>query len=224
MPRKKLRKIIESQSLPNILHAVDGIERNWLYTVFPEPRPLVVELGCGHGDFIIFLAENNPGKNFVGVDLKGSRLWKGARHALAQELHNVVFLRAPVSALHDYFAVGEVSEIWINFPDPFPKRRHIKKRLTELSHLRRYRTVLEPGGRVHLKTDNTDFFAFTLDILRKQGLEVVAQTTDLYAEPPQNPVLLFQSRYERRFLAEGKRICYVCFKLDGLPPYEKSPD
>ncbi len=201
-----------------------------------DTPPLVLELGCGKGEYTVALAEMYPDRRFIGVDIKGARLWKGAKYATLHHLPNVAFLRARIEFITAFFAPGEVSEIWLTFSDPQIRKEN--SRLTSPLFLERYRNFLAPGGLVHLKTDSRFLFEYTLALCRENGLEVVSATTDLYggvsasiqhspsqasgevfegAEPAPE-VRRVQTFYESIFREQGYRINYLCFRLDHDGP------
>ncbi len=189
-------------------HAVKG---HWNETMFDAPRPIVLELGCGKGEYTIDLAQRNPAFNYIGVDIKGARLWRGAKTATEEALPNVAFLRTRIEFIGAFFAPDEVSEIWLTFSDPQPNSEN--SRLTSPVFLERYRRFLAPGSLIHLKTDSLLLHRYTLDVCREQGLEVLARTEDLYGEPHRYAPWLYevQTFYEKMFLAKGMNITYLCF-------------
>ncbi|MCZ6820347.1 MAG: tRNA (guanosine(46)-N7)-methyltransferase TrmB [Calditrichaeota bacterium] len=212
MPRKKLKKILEVDDLPNVFrHPPAAADR--LHEFFGNPQPFTLEIGCGRGDYAIHLAQARPDANFVGVDMKGARLWTGAQTAITLDIRNVAFLRASARDLHEYFREGEVEEIWIPFPDPFPTKKGIARRLTAPGFLEVYRKILRPGGKVHLKTDDEAFFEFTIQTLSEQNIAIIRSSEDIYAEKYKGIVTAIKTKYEERHLAEGKKIKYVCFVL-----------
>lgn len=217
MPRKKLKKILEVDSLPNVFAATPGTSSLELKTYLNNDRPFTLEIGCGRGDYTISLAQQHQNRNFVGVDLKGARLWTGSHLIDKMDVHNVAFLRAAAENLADYFAAGEIDEIWIPFPDPFPKKRGSRRRITAPRFLEVYHKILRPGGLVHLKTDDQDFFEFTREILAQQNLVINASSEDVYQSSLDGPVTTIQTKYERAHLAQGKKIKYLCFGFQESP-------
>jgi tRNA (guanine-N7-)-methyltransferase len=235
MSRKKTQKITELKTLANVLQPQElqtidprilrdeGV--NW-QAVFKNNLPFVLELGCGSGVYTRELAKLFPEKNFIGVDTKGARLWQGAKIALAENLANVRFLRARVENLESYFALlplakgeagppageagrGSVSEIWLTFPDPFPKKRQAKHRLTAPEFLTIYKKILAPGGVLHLKTDDLNLLNYSVETLADAGFCVVEVINNLYAMQKINPLLAIQTVYEKKHLAQGKQIHYL---------------
>ncbi|MEX2585498.1 MAG: tRNA (guanosine(46)-N7)-methyltransferase TrmB, partial [Balneolaceae bacterium] len=175
---------------------------------------ITLELACGRGDLAIALAKRYPDRNFIGVDIKGARLWNGARRVLDEGLENVQFLRIYIEHLADYFASEEVAEIWITFPDPFLKSRDARKRLTSPRFLSLYRRVLKPGGIVHLKTDSRELFEYTLSIFEEEPVSICRVVRDIYREAPGDPFLALQTTYEKRHLEDGRVIRYLTFQFE----------
>lgn len=193
------------------------LKGKWHQQVFKNTHPIVVELGCGRGEYTIGLAENNPGKNFIGVDLKGNRIWTGAKHALDHNMTHVAFLRTRIDFIDHCFAEGEVSEIWITFPDPQPQKTRERKRLTNPKFfLPKYKKILKPGGLVHLKTDNTGFYEYTLDVIKEEKLPLLFATNDLYnnCPPDREELTRIKTYYEKLFTEKGERIKYCCFQIN----------
>lgn len=196
--------------------------------MFRADAPIVLELGCGRGEYTIDLSLRNPSCNYIGVDIKGARLWRGAKYAAENSLPNVAFLRTRIEFIEAFFAPGEVSEIWLTFSDPQLKKEN--SRLTSPLFLERYRKFLRPGGIIHLKTDSGFLHQYSLAVARDNGLGVLAETSDLYGEDglalrerasgllgPDRLDALFsvQTYYERMFLQKGLKITYLAFTLDG---------
>ncbi len=211
MPRKKLQKILAVGELPNVLNLSAEPDQGLLTDFFGNTNGVTLEVGCGRGDYSRRLAQMFPGRNFVGVDVKGARLWAAAKMATESGAHNVAFLRIDAHRLTEYFSAGSVEEIWIPFPDPFPKKRGVKRRLTSPVFLERYAGVLKKGGQVHLKTDHEAFWQFTMETLAEQKLKVLESTDDLYASDIEGPARSIQTRYEESHLAKKKKILYVRF-------------
>ena len=206
-------------------HAIKG---RWNADMFAKDQPIVVELGCGKGDYTIALARRHPEMNFIGVDIKGARLWKGAKEATEEAMGNVAFLRTRIEFIDAFFGPGEVSEIWLTFSDP-QLRGSENSRLTSPLFLRRYSHFLKPGGIVHLKTDSRFLYEYTQSVIRANDLEVLASGTDIYSEPLDVPagveneletilpdikaVYQVQTFYETMFLKMGLPITYLAFRL-----------
>lgn len=226
MGKKKLQRFEEIKAFGNVIHHPRKAEEffdhplkgKWSSEHFKNERPLVVELGCGKGEYTLGLAKRFPEKNFIGIDLKGNRIWVGAKQALDEGLSNVAFLRTRIDNITHMFSEKEVDEIWITFPDPQPQKPRERKRLTSPGFLKRYKQILKPGGIVNLKTDNRGFYDYTLEVIREQGLELLDFCPDLYADDKLREEYLtgIQTYYEKKFTAVGHLICYVKFKLDGL--------
>ena len=186
----------------------------WRQEFFKNDHPIVVELGCGKGEYSVYLAQQCPEKNFVGVDIKGARFWAGAKASLELGLSNVGFLRTQIELIEDVFAENEVDEIWITFPDPQIKFKRTKHRLTNPAFLDRYRTILQPEGRIHLKTDSEFLHGYTLGLLEGKGWEVDYAHHDVYgnAYSPKH-VTAIQTHYERLFMEKGRLITYLTFRF-----------
>jgi len=217
MSRSKLKKFETIAERENVLQ--DGDENfgrlagQWRETHFENSNPLVLEIGCGRGEYSLGMARMFPEKNFIGIDIKGARLWKGSTLAMEEQLYNVAFLRIYVEQIKDHFATGEVDEIWITFPDPRPRDRDIKRRLTSPRFLDLYKQILKPGGIVHLKTDNLELYEFSLDVLKERQVTNLLQTTDLYQSDLQEHTMGIYTTYEKRYMAEGVPIKYLQFQL-----------
>ncbi|MDI6401673.1 tRNA (guanosine(46)-N7)-methyltransferase TrmB [Balneolaceae bacterium ANBcel3] len=186
---------------------------NW-HSVFGNNQPITLELACGKGDYAIGLAQKYPNRNYIGIDIKGDRIWKGATQALQLDLKNVHFLRARIDHLCNYFAPGEVSEIWITFPDPFLKSHRKRKRLTHPVFLKRYARVLKNGHSIHLKTDSERLYLFTCSVVHMYGLPVVNKINDIYRTEQLSEDLSIQTYYEKKHLEHGAVIRYLCFQLN----------
>ncbi len=211
MPRKKRKKMAELASLPNAFEGEAGLLPGWYHAFFGNQDPVTVELGCGWGEYSIALARRFPQRNFIGVDVKGARLWKAATTALEQGVSNVAFLRVYADRLLQFFEEGEVEEIWLPFPDPFPKPSRARHRLTSPKYLALYRKLLRPEGRVHLKTDDPGLYAYTLETVREAGGRVlVAETRLPDLEDAADPRYIC-TKYERLHREKGKAIRYLCF-------------
>ncbi len=194
------------------------LKGRWGKDFFRNDHPVVLELGCGKGEYTVGLAEQFPWKNFIGMDIKGARMWRGAVTARDKGLGNVAFVRSRIELLRSFFAPGEVAEIWLTFPDPQPGKRREKKRLTHPRFLEVYREILQEGGCVHLKTDNTNLFRYTLEVIRLNGFPLEEETFDLYGENKEGKVFGIRTYYENRFVEEGKKICYLRFIPEGDAP------
>lgn len=229
MSRKnKLQKFAELLTFPNVYENFDtkhpqliglngvpvDLKGKWKPDHFKNNHPITLELACGRGEYSLGLARRFPDRNFIGVDIKGARIWKGARIALEEKLHNVAFLRTRIEQVSLFFEAEEIDEIWITFPDPFLRKSKANRRLTAPVFLKEYRKVLKKGGLTHLKTDEPNLFEFTLDILQKDPqIEILYQDDDIYAKPLPFPELALKTYYEKMHLADGKTIKYVRFRL-----------
>jgi len=189
------------------------LKGRWAEEVFRNTNPITLELGCGKGEYTVNLAGRFPGRNFIGIDIKGARIWRGAKGANEKELTNVAFLRTRIEFIRSFFATDEVDEIWITFPDPQLKRKRNKKRLTSSRFLNLYRSLLVHNGIVHLKTDSAVLHEYTRRLLAHNGLEVIRATGDLYHSGEVDEVLQIKTFYESQFLEEGMKITYIAFRL-----------
>jgi tRNA (guanine-N7-)-methyltransferase len=185
---------------------------NWSQKFFGNEKPIILELGCGRGEYTVELARRYPEINFIGVDIKGARMWKGAQESLRLELNNVAFLRCRIEFLFRMFAANEITEIWITFPDP--QARKARKRLTSSRFINMYMDMMRPGGRIHLKTDSPILHEYTLYLLKWNGLIPDRCTADLYASGLADDVLSIRTHYESGFLRIGKPITYLSFVPD----------
>lgn len=189
------------------------IKGHWHEKVFKNQNPIVLELGCGKGEYTIALSQRNPDKNFIGVDIKGARLWKGAKYATENALPNVAFLRTRIEFITSLFAENEVSEIWVTFADPQPNKP--KKRLTSHQFLAKYKTFLKSDGIIHLKTDSILLHESTLEVIREGGHKLLEANNDIYAPESHvaEEITSIKTFYESQFLAKGMPITYLKFVL-----------
>jgi tRNA (guanine-N7-)-methyltransferase len=192
-------------------HPVKG---TWKNEVFRNLNPVVLELGCGKGEYTVGLAERFPDNNYVGVDIKGARMWRGAKTANEQKLQNVAFLRTRIEFIGSFFHEDETDEIWITFPDPHVGRSNSNKRLTSPWFLNRYRLFLKNKGMIHLKTDNTELYNYSKNVVLHNKLELVNSTSDLYSENYSDDILSIKTHYEKIFLRDGLKINYLSFRMD----------
>ncbi|RYG07094.1 MAG: tRNA (guanosine(46)-N7)-methyltransferase TrmB [Chitinophagaceae bacterium] len=215
MGKDKLRKFAEINTFPNVyqLDEAKVLKGNWAKTHFKNDNPVVLELACGKGEYSVGLAKLFPGKNFIGVDLKGNRIWRGARTGMDEGIPNLAFLRIQIEDIVDYFGENEIDEIWITFPDPQPQESREKKRLTYPGFLNKYKAFLKPGGNVNLKTDNDGLYAYTVEKVAELGLVCHKKTEQLYASEFADSVLSIKTHYERIYLKHDKNINYIQFSL-----------
>ena len=217
MGRTKLKKFELVGESPLVIEEdkpqYKQLKGRWASGFFQNTNDLVLEIGCGKGEYTVGMAKLFPEKNFVGIDIKGARLWKGSTLAEEAGLTNVGFLRTYAEGLTDHFGAHEVSELWITFPDPRPRLVDTKKRLTSPRFLNMYKHILKPGGIVHFKTDNLELFDYTLELLQSQNEKNLLYTHDLYNSDLQQHTLGIQTTYEKKFLAEGIPIKYLQFEV-----------
>ncbi len=213
MPRKKLRKLKEVRSLPNVIESTDESLFESLQKYFGNKKLFTFELGCGDGDFTRELARKDPDKNFIGVDLKGSRIWNAANAALQSEITNAVFIISKAERLKEILPPVCAEEIILPFPDPHVKRKSAPRRLVSHQLMEVYKHLLMPGGKVHLKTDNPILFEFAVNVLNELKIEIVYLSEDLYRSDISNSITEIRSRYENHYLSEGRIIKYACFKF-----------
>lgn len=220
--KNKLKRFKENESFKNVFQPRrEDIESGSLDLKgswgkhFGNTNPIVLELGCGKGEYTVGLAKQNPDKNFIGLDIKGARLWRGAKTALEDNLENVAFLRTQIELMDQLFDENEVSEIWITFPDPQIKFKRTKHRMTNAIFLEKYRKTLIPKGVVHLKTDSEFMHGYTLGLLYGLGLEIIYANHDVYKnEGSPKEVLTIQTFYEKQYLERGKPITYIQFRIN----------
>jgi len=215
MGKDKLRRFAEIATFKNVYELEAGkiLKGNWNQVHFKNAHPLVLELACGKGEYSVNLARLFPEKNFIGIDYKGNRIWRGAKTAIEEGIDNVAFLRIQIENILEYFEAGEVSEIWITFPDPQPQISREKKRLTSPRFLEMYRTILQPQGILHLKTDNDALHAYTHEQIAELDLQLHIRTEDLYRSDFADEVLSIKTYYEKKYLAKEKNINYLKFSF-----------
>lgn len=220
MGKNKLKKFGEMETFSNVFQYPYSVlmqqgfplKGKWHSDFFGNGNPIVLELGCGKGEYTVGLAKRFPDRNFIGVDIKGARMWTGAKQAVADNMPNVAFVRTNIELIASFFAPGEVSEIWITFPDPQMKKTN--KRLTSVRFLNLYRRILEPGGIINLKTDSPFLYTYTRELARLNGLPVEVDTDDLYASGMADDILEIRTFYEQQWLARGLTIKYLRWRLD----------
>ncbi len=215
MGKDKLRRFAEITAFKNVIELEDGkvLKGRWAEKHFKNINPVVLELGCGKGEYTVNLARLFPEINFIGLDYKGNRIWRGAKTALEEGIDNVAFLRIQIENLLDYFSENEISNIWITFPDPQPQISREKKRLTSPRFLEMYKIILEKNGAVHLKTDSDSLYLYTLQKVSETGFEVQINSSDLYNSAFADEVLSIKTYYEKKYLATNKNINYLKFNF-----------
>lgn len=220
--KNKLKRFRENETFSNVIQptreeVVEGnfpYKGNWAKEFFKNDKPLVLELGCGKGEYSVGLAKAYPEKNFLGIDIKGARFWRGAKTALEEGLTNVGFLRSQIELVDLLFGEKEVDEIWITFPDPQIKYKRTKHRMTNSEFLLKYKKILKPEGVVNLKTDSEFMHGYTLGLLHGEGHEVIQANHDVYKnEYSPKEVVGIQTFYEKQYLEQGKPITYIQFKI-----------
>jgi tRNA (guanine-N7-)-methyltransferase len=213
--KDKLRKYTEINTFDNVYQLEDGLELKgrWAADHFKNNNPVVLELACGKGEYSVNLARMFPDKNFIGIDYKGNRIWRGARTAVDEEIPNVAFLRIQIEKLLEFFGPQEIDEIWITFPDPQPQDSREKKRLTFPGFLNKYREILKPGGKINLKTDNDGLYLYTVEKVKDLGLICHKRTDHLYDSELADEVLCIKTHYEKIYLKHDKNINYIQFSF-----------
>ena len=214
MAQKKLQRFADIKTFTNVLEYPVDMQGKW-GDHFKNRNPILLELACGRGEYTVGLARLFPGKNFIGVDVKGNRMYIGAKKCLLENISNAAFLRTQIEKLADYFEPGEVDEIWLTFPDPQLRISKAKKRLTHPRFLRLYQQVLKTGGAIHLKTDSPDLYLFTKRVAELYGLAIVEDHHNVYAEPGIKEELKIKTHYESLDIAQSKKIHYLKFTLPG---------
>jgi len=218
--KNKQQKFNEMETFTNVFQpSFDSVfnnhcnlKGNWS-KYFKNNNPIVLELGCGKGEYTINLAQAFPEKNFIGVDIKGARIWKGAKFATNNKMLNAAFLRTRIEFINSCFDINEISEIWITFPDPQLKKKRASKRLTSSVFLNKYKLLIQPGGIIHLKTDSKELFDYTMTVLSFNNITPIQNADNLYNSSILNEYLNIKTFYEEQFLGIGKRITYIQFRL-----------
>ncbi|PWL40236.1 tRNA (guanosine(46)-N7)-methyltransferase TrmB [Flagellimonas aquimarina] len=220
--KNKLKRFKENETFSNVIQpqrekVLEGFEYkgNWS-SFFKNENSIVLELGCGKGEYTVGLAQRNLDKNFIGIDIKGARFWKGAKSAQETQLNNVAFVRAQIELVDCLFGPNEVDEIWITFPDPQIKYKRTKHRLTNPVFLEKYKYILKPDGIINLKTDSEFMHGYTLGLLQGMGCEILYSNHDVYKnEGSPEEVLEIQTFYENQYLEKGKPITYIQFRINN---------
>ncbi|MGZ6501292.1 MAG: tRNA (guanosine(46)-N7)-methyltransferase TrmB [Bacteroidia bacterium] len=223
MAKRKLKKFAEVSSFDNCFFLSfeqargEGLplKGNWHKQYFKNNNPIVLELGCGKGEYTVGLAKRFPDKNFIGVDIKGNRIWTGAKTAIENKMNNVAFIRTRIDFIDACFNEKEVDEIWITFPDPQPQKTRVRNRLTNMMFITRYRKILKDGGVINLKTDNEPFYDYTKEVVAENKFEVLDSTNDLYDDRMERDDVLtsIKTYYEKKFSDLGFKICYLKFRV-----------
>lgn len=220
--KNKLKRFRENDTFSNVVQPsreelVEGrfsLKGNWKQGFFKNENPIVLELGCGKGEYSVGLAREYPEKNFLGIDIKGARFWRGAKTALEENMSNVGFMRTQIELIDHAFAKEEIDEIWITFPDPQIKYKRTKHRMTNSEFLQKYKQVLKPGGCVNLKTDSEFMHGYTLGLLHGEGHEILDANHNVYKnEYSPKEVIGIQTFYEKQYLDQGKPITYIKFRV-----------
>lgn len=219
MGKNKLKKFAEMETMDCVFQfpfaTLEGddcpMRGKWNELYFHNDNPIVLELGCGKGEYAVGLGQQFPDKNYIGIDIKGARMWTGAKQVMAQKLSNVAFLRTSIEIIDRMFAPGEVSEIWITFPDPQMKK--VNKRLTSTRFLENYKHIIKDGGIIHLKTDSPFLYTYTSELVKVNGLPVEVNTNDLYSSGLADDILDIKTYYEQQWLSRGLTIKYIKFHL-----------
>lgn len=218
MARRKQLKKAQYQEFSNCLHAEPAMAGKW-QEYFQNDHPITVELGCGHGTFSYAMAQMYPARNFVGIDLKAARMWRSGKKALEEGISNVAFLCQHLLQIENSLAPGEADELWITFPDPFPKKRQAKHRTINRPFLEAYRRILRPGGKLRYKTDNLELFHFSLEVFAEiPWVDFEQISFDLHQAEGLPPEALILTEYEKQFLEMGKTINYACLTFRPLAP------
>lgn len=220
--KNKLRRFRENENFTNVVQPSReeltgnefALKGNWNRKFFKKEQPIVLELGCGKGEYSIALAKAHPEKNFLGIDIKGARFWRGAKTGIEEELENVGFIRSQIELIDHLFDKGEIDEIWITFPDPQIKYKRTKHRLTNTEFLQKYKGILKKEGMVNLKTDSEFMHGYTLGLLHGEGHEIIHANHDVYKNVySPKEVTGIQTFYEKQYLEKGKPITFIQFKI-----------
>jgi tRNA (guanine-N7-)-methyltransferase len=220
MAQNKLQRFADIKEFANVLEYPQDIAGKW-HQFFHNNNPIILELACGKGEYTVGLARLHKENNYIGVDIKGNRIWRGAKTALDEDLKNAAFLRTHIEQLGTYFSQGEVDEIWITFPDPQLRTSKQKKRLTHPRFLRIYQRILKENGVVHLKTDSPHLYNFTKQVVQLYNLQLILDIDDVYAGENIAPELSIQTHYEKMDIAKSNTIHYLQFVINQSLPFEK---
>ncbi|MEI6881620.1 MAG: tRNA (guanosine(46)-N7)-methyltransferase TrmB [Bacteroidota bacterium] len=214
MAKRKLQQFAEYTSFPNTFDFAREMKGKWTAEYFKNNHPITIELGCGKGEYSVALAQVFPERNFIGIDIKSNRMWRGAKTAIENNLTNVAFMRASIHLIEEFFDNNEVSEIWITFPDPFPKDKHDKHRLTHPRFLERYKKIIKPDTIINFKTDDDGLFQFTLETLEQQKIKTLQVIWDVHHSDEADEYLKnIKTYYEKLFSGRGRTIKFLKFKF-----------
>jgi tRNA (guanine-N7-)-methyltransferase len=211
MGQKKLIRFEAIKSFPNVLQYPEGMPGRWA-AFFKNDHPLTLELACGKGEYTVGLAKMYPQRNFLGIDMKGNRIYIGAKKCLEENISNAAFLRSHIDKLTSYFVKGEVEEVWLTFPDPQLRKSRATRRLTHPKFIRLYQQILKPGGSIHLKTDSPILYQFTKWVIDMYGLTLLEDSADIHSAP-MKAELAIRTHYESLDIAQSKKVHYLCFAL-----------
>lgn len=219
MGKNKLARFEENKSFCNLFqqndydvrHSSFPLQGKWRKEFFKNDYPLILELGCGKGEYTVGLARRNSMANYIGIDRKGARLWRGCKDSVEENMTNVAFLRIKIDDIIHYFGSGEVNEIWITFPDPQPKKE--RRRLVSPNFISKYRQVMASGGLIHLKTDSREFYQYFLEVINLEKLQIEENIEDIYSEVEEGILTEIQTFYEKTWIKEGKTISYLKVRL-----------
>lgn len=214
MGQKKLIRFAEITTFNNVFQYPEGSAGNW-HKHFDNNNPIVLELACGKGEYAIGLSKLYPEKNFIGVDIKGNRIWVGAKKAIENKITNVAFIRSQIGMINNYFTPSEIDEIWLPFPDPQLRLSKAKNRLTHPIFLRKFQQILKSGGYINLKTDSPTLYEFTKLVISVYGLSLVSDSNDIAKDLPENKELQIKTHYEGLDIAGSKKVHYLKFKIDN---------
>ena len=221
--KDKLRRFAENETFHNVIQPqfsevfnIDyKLKNKWHANYWKNSNPIVLELGCGKGEYTVELAKKFPNKNFIGIDIKGARFWRGAKTAIENEIPNIAFIRTRIEFLESFFGANEIAEIWITFPDPQLEKRRTKKRLTSSRFLNMYKNVLKKDGCIHLKTDSKELHTYTNEILEYNNQTILRKTKDVYNSEILDEILSIKTFYEQGYIEKGKTITYIQFTISG---------
>jgi tRNA (guanine-N7-)-methyltransferase len=218
MGKNKLQHFAELDTFEHVIQFMYSeedydhpLKGKWNTDFFKNDQPITLEVGCGKGEYTVGLAKIHPDRNYIGLDLKGNRMWRGAKTALEDGMNNVGFLRTQADRILNFFAPGELAEIWVTFPDPKPKKGNARKRLTSKESSERYKQLLQPGGLVHLKTDSDFNYQFTLETIQENNYEIVRNSDDIDRDFPDDELVKIRTYYEMMFRAKGFPIKLVSY-------------